>query len=295
MLSDTIGRVRGIILAGEAGRHFYPITVSVGKQLLPVYDKPMIYYPLSTLISARIREILVMAPLEEVNQLRRLLGDGSQFGVYIDYVIWTTPFALGDAFTLGANFISKETVALILGDNLFDGSKIATQMQEFDGVDGGAVFAYAMADPYPYDVIEFDGSGRAIGFGKKSNRPKFQYVVPGIYIYDSSVVSVAQSLRPLTQGECGIRDINEYFLREGRLVVDFLPRGTTWLDMGTFKGFYDAASYVRAVMKHQGTTIGVPEEAAWRCGFIDDNRLAEHAERFVQSGYGAHLRELLEG
>lgn len=286
--------MRGIILAGGTGSRLHPITVGVSKQLLPIYDKPMIYYPLSTLILARIREILVITSPEDANQFRRLLGDGAQFGVQIDYAVQPEPDGLARAFVLGADFIGNETVALILGDNLFYGPGLGAQLRRFDGIEGGAVFAYRVADPRAYGVIEFDGAGRAIGFEEKPDQPKSQYVVPGLYFYDSSVVDVAHSIRPSARGEYEINDINQHLLREGRLTVSVLPRGTAWLDAGTFDALADATSYVRAVEQRQQSKIGAPEEAAWRCGFIDEIQLAQHADRLAKSGYGDYLRGLLK-
>ncbi|WP_019202006.1 glucose-1-phosphate thymidylyltransferase RfbA [Tsukamurella sp. 1534] len=286
--------MRGIILAGGTGSRLHPITVGVSKQLLPVYDKPMIYYPLSTLMLAGIREILVVTTPGDADQFHRLLGDGSQFGVRIDYAVQPRPEGLAQAFVLGAEFIGDQTVALVLGDNIFYGPGLGSQLRRFDGLDGGAVFAYRVADPRAYGVIEFDDAGRAVGFEEKPERPRSPYAVPGLYFYDPSVVDVARSIRPSARGEYEITDVNLHYLREGRLTVDVLPRGTAWLDTGTFDALSDATGYVRAVEQRQGTKIGAPEEVAWRCGFIDDARLAEHADRLAKSGYGTYLRGLLE-
>jgi len=286
--------MRGIILAGGTGSRLHPITVGVSKQLLPVYDKPMIHYPLSTLMLAGIREILVVTTPADADQFRRLLGDGSQFGVRIEYVVQERPDGLAQAFVLGADFIGDQTVALILGDNIFYGPGLGSQLRRFDGIDGGAVFAYRVADPRAYGVIEFDGAGRAIGFEEKPEQPRSQYAVPGLYFYDPSVVEVARNLTPSARGEYEITDVNLHYLREGRLTVDVLPRGTAWLDTGTFDALADATGYVRAVEQRQGTKIGAPEEVAWRCGFIDDAQLRAHAEKLAKSGYGAYLHGLLE-
>lgn len=286
--------MRGIILAGGTGSRLHPITVGVSKQLLPVYDKPMIHYPLSTLMLAGIREILIVTTPADVDQFRRLLGDGSQFGLRLEYVVQDQPDGLAQAFVLGADFIGDQTVALILGDNIFYGPGLGSQLRRFDGVDGGAVFAYRVADPRAYGVIEFDGAGRAVGFEEKPEHPRSPYAVPGLYFYDPSVVEVARGLRPSARGEYEITDVNRHYLQAGRLSVEVLPRGTAWLDTGTFDALADATSYVRAVEQRQGTKIGAPEEVAWRCGFIDDAQLLAHADALAKSGYGDYLRGLLE-
>ncbi|ADG80053.1 Glucose-1-phosphate thymidylyltransferase OS=Tsukamurella paurometabola (strain ATCC 8368 / DSM/ CCUG 35730 / CIP 100753 / JCM 10117 / KCTC 9821 / NBRC 16120 / NCIMB 702349 / NCTC 13040) OX=521096 GN=Tpau_3472 PE=3 SV=1 [Tsukamurella paurometabola] len=286
--------MRGIILAGGTGSRLHPITIGISKQLTPVYDKPMIYYPLSTLMLAGIREILVVTTPGDAEQFRRLLADGSQFGIDIRYAVQERPEGLAQAFTLGADFIGDENVALILGDNIFHGPGLGAQLRRFAVVDGATVFAYRVADPSAYGVVEFDGAGRAIGLEGKPSRPRSKYAVPGLYFYDSSVVDVARSLRPSARGEYEITDVNRHYLARGALAVEVLPRGTAWLDTGTFDALADATSFVRAVEQRQGTKVGAPEEVAWRNGYIDDEQLSALADGLSKSGYGDYLRELLD-
>ncbi|PPJ19905.1 glucose-1-phosphate thymidylyltransferase [Nocardia nova] len=284
--------MRGIILAGGTGSRLHPITRGVSKQLVPVYDKPMVYYPLSTLMLAGIRDILVITTPEDAEAFRRLLGDGTQFGLAIDYVVQPEPDGLARAFVLGADHIGGECAALVLGDNIFHGPGLGTRLRRFDGLDGGAVFAYRVSDPSAYGVIEFD-RGRAVSIEEKPKLPRSNYAIPGLYFYDNDVVEIARGLRPSARGEYEITDINRTYLEQGRLQVETLARGTAWLDTGTFDSLLDAANYVRTIEERQGLKIGVPEEVAWRMGFIDDEQLGRLAEPLVRSGYGTYLLDLL--
>ncbi|MEU6561838.1 glucose-1-phosphate thymidylyltransferase RfbA [Nocardia nova] len=284
--------MRGIILAGGTGSRLHPITRGVSKQLVPVYDKPMVYYPLSTLMLAGIRDVLVITTPEDAQSFRRLLGDGTQFGMSIDYVVQPEPDGLASAFVLGADHIGTDCAALVLGDNIFHGPGLGTRLRRFDGLDGGTVFAYRVSDPSAYGVIEFVG-GKAVSIEEKPKLPRSSYAVPGLYFYDNDVVEIARGLRPSARGEYEITDINRTYLEQGRLRVETLARGTAWLDTGTFDSLLDAANYVRTIEERQGLKIGVPEEVAWRMGFIDDEQLSRLAEPLVRSGYGAYLMDLL--
>ena len=284
--------MRGIILAGGTGSRLHPITRGVSKQLVPVYDKPMIYYPLSTLMLAGIRDVLVITTPEDAAAFRRLLGDGSRLGVSIDYIVQPEPDGLARAFVLGADHIGTDCAALVLGDNIFHGPGLGTRLRRFHGLDGGAVFAYPVSDPSAYGVIEFSG-GKAVSIEEKPKLPRSNYAVPGLYFYDNDVVEIARGLRPSARGEYEISDINRCYLEQGRLQVETLARGTAWLDTGTFDSLLDAANYVRTIEQRQGLKIGVPEEVAWRMGFIDDEQLARLAEPLVRSGYGTYLLDLL--
>ncbi|WP_110239730.1 glucose-1-phosphate thymidylyltransferase RfbA [Nocardioides gilvus] len=285
--------MRGIILAGGTGSRLHPITLGVSKQLLPVYDKPMIHYPLSTLMLAGVREVLVITTPHEAESFRRLLGDGSRFGIEITYATQPSPDGLAQAFTIGADHIGGESVALVLGDNIFYGSGLGTQLRRFADVDGASIFGYQVADPRAYGVVEFDADGRALSLQEKPARPRSSYAVPGLYFYGNDVVAYARELTPSARGELEITDLNQRYLDEGRLHVEVLPRGTAWLDTGTFDSLNDASNFVRTVEGRQGLKIGAPEEVAWRMGFIDDAGLAERAEPLRKSGYGEYLLGLL--
>jgi glucose-1-phosphate thymidylyltransferase len=287
--------MRGIILAGGTGSRLNPITVGTSKQLLPIYDKPMIYYPLSTLILAGIRTILVITTRADAAAFRRLLGDGAQFGVSFTYAVQPAPDGLAQAFVIGKNFIGTDSVALVLGDNLFHGPKLGTQLSRFTQIDGGTVFAYRVADPTAYGVVEFDDHGRAVTLEEKPKSPRSEYAVPGLYFYDNDVIDIAAALEPSDRGEYEITDVNREYLQQGRLSVEVLPRGTAWLDTGTFDSLLDAGNYVRTIEERQGLKIGVPEEAAWRRGFISDDQLRERGELLFKSGYGGYLLKLLDG
>ena len=287
--------MRGIILAGGTGTRLHPITAGTSKQLLPVYDKPMIYYPLSTLILAGIRNIMVITTPAEAAAFRRLLADGSQFGISIAYAVQSVPAGLAQAFVIGRYFIGADCVALVLGDNLFHGPTLGTQLSRFNEINGGTIFAYRVADPAAYGVVEFDDRGRAVSLEEKPKSPRSEYAVPGLYFYDNNVVDIAASLMPSDRGEYEITDVNLAYLDRGKLSVEVLPRGTAWLDTGTFDSLLDAGNYVRTIEERQGLKVGVPEEAAWRRGFINDDELRERGELLLKSGYGAYLLGLLDG
>jgi glucose-1-phosphate thymidylyltransferase len=286
--------MRGIILAGGSGTRLYPITIGISKQLLPVYDKPMIYYPLSTLMMAGIRDILVITTAHDAPGFQRLLGDGNQFGISISYATQARPDGLAQAFVIGAEHIGTESVALVLGDNIFYGPGLGTSLSRFQSVRGGAIFAYWVANPSAYGVVEFSADGTALSLEEKPATPKSQYAVPGLYFYDNDVIEIARALKKSARGEYEITEVNQTYLNRGRLTVEVLARGTAWLDTGTFDSLLDASDYVRTLERRQGLKVSIPEEVAWRLGWIGDDQLAQRARGLVKSGYGGYLLKLLE-
>lgn len=286
--------MRGIILAGGSGTRLHPITQGVSKQLVPVYDKPMVYYPLSTLMLAGITDVLVITTPHDADQFTRLLGDGSQFGISISYAQQPRPEGLAQAFLIGADFLGDEAAALVLGDNIFYGPNLGTRLDRFADIDGGAVFAYWVANPTAYGVVEFDDQGRALSLEEKPAEPRSNYAVPGLYFYSNDVVDLARDLKPSDRGELEITDLNRIYMEQGRLQVEVLPRGTAWLDTGTFDSLLDAGNYVHTLEARQGLKIGCPEEIAWRQGWLDDEALRERAAALAKSGYGAYLTEILQ-
>lgn len=281
--------MKGIILAGGTGSRLHPITHGISKQLVPVYDKPMIYYPLSTLIQAGTREILVITTPEDTEAFRRLLGDGSQWGLLIDYAEQPSPDGLAQAFLIGEEFIGDDDVALVLGDNIFEGHQFSTSLTECRNPQGGVVFAYEVSDPERYGVVDFDADGRAVSIAEKPEQPKSNYAVVGLYFYDNRVVDIARSIRPSARGELEITSVNEAYLELGELHVQRLQRGDVWLDTGTFDSMSEAAAYVEVIQKRTGTVIGSPEVAAYHQGFIDAATLEELAQPLLKSGYGEYL------
>ncbi len=285
--------MKGIILAGGSGTRLHPITKGISKQLMPVYDKPMIYYPLSTLMLAGIREVLVITTPEDSPQFQRLLGTGSDWGISITYAVQPSPDGLAQAFIIGADFIGTDSVALVLGDNIFYGASLDEQLREGTDISGGHVFAYRVANPQHYGVVEFDAEGTVLSIEEKPAKPKSNYAVPGVYFYDNSVVQVARELKPSARGELEITGVNDVYLKRGELTVTVLPRGTAWFDTGTFQGLLDASQFVHVVEARQGHKIGCVEEIAWRNGWIDDAQLTVLADRLAKSGYGIYLKGLL--
>ena len=286
--------MKGIILAGGTGSRLHPITWGISKQLVPVYDKPMIYYPLSTLLLAGIREILIITTPHDAGQFQRLLGDGSRFGVDLSYLQQPSPDGLAQAFTLGAEHIGTDKVALVLGDNIFYGPGMGTQLTRHTDVNGATVFGYWVADPTAYGVVEFNDAGKAISLEEKPAQPRSNYAVPGLYFYDNDVIEIARNLKPSPRGELEITDVNRTYLQAGTLNVEVFPRGTAWLDTGTFTDLNDASNFIRTVENRQGLKVGAPEEIAWRQGFLTDDDLRERAEPLVKSGYGQYLLDLLQ-
>ena len=286
--------MRGIILAGGSGTRLYPITMGLSKQLLPVYDKPMIYYPLSTLMMAGIRDIQVITTVPDAAAFQRILGDGSQFGINISYAVQGQPKGLAQAFVISAGHIGSDSVALALGDNIFYGPGLGTNLRRHQEISGGAIFAYWVANPSAYGVVDFGADGIALSIEEKPATPKSNYAVPGLYFYDNDVIEIARSLKPSARGEYEITDVNRTYLNQGRLTVEVLARGTAWLDTGTFDSLADAGDFIRTLERRQGLKVSVPEEVAWQMGFIDDEQLARRAESLLKSGYGAYLLQLLE-
>lgn len=285
--------VRGIILAGGSGTRLHPLTKSTSKQLLAVYDKPMIYYPLSTLIMAGIREVLVITTPHEQEGFKRLLGTGEQFGIELSYATQPEPRGLAQAFTIGADFVAGHKSCLVLGDNIFYGSELSSPLSQLGDLEGAVVFGYQVADPGAYGVVEVDDTGRAISIEEKPAVPRSNLAVPGLYFYDEQVTGIAAELQPSARGEYEITDINRVYLERGQLRVLVLPRGTAWLDTGTFDSLNDAGNFVRTIQARQGLPVGSPEEAAWRQGFLSNEELQERAEKLSASGYGRHLAGLV--
>ncbi|MFC1400522.1 MULTISPECIES: glucose-1-phosphate thymidylyltransferase RfbA [Streptacidiphilus] len=286
--------MRGILLAGGTGSRLWPLTRAVSKQLLPVFDKPMVYYPLSTLVMAGIDEILIITTPNDRDQFERLLGDGSQWGLSLSYAVQEKPNGIAEAFVLGADFIGDDSVALVLGDNIFHGSGLGSRLAGHSDLVGGRIFAYPVADPCAYGVVEFDAAGKAVSIEEKPEKPKSRYAVPGLYFYDNRVVEIAATLEPSARGELEITAVNDAYLRAGELSVTVLDRGTAWLDTGTFVSMVQASEFVRVIEERQGLKIGCIEEAVWRRGLISDEQLRELAEPLLKSGYGDYLVRLLE-
>jgi glucose-1-phosphate thymidylyltransferase len=285
--------MKGIILAGGSGTRLWPITKGISKQLMPIFDKPMVYYPLSTLMMAGVREILVITTPHDREAFERLLGDGSDLGIELQYAVQGSPDGLAQAFIIGETFLAGDAAALVLGDNIFHGPGLDSTLQQYRDIDGGLIFAYQVANPEAYGVVEFDADGRAVSIEEKPAHPTSTFAVPGLYFYDSDVVEVAKAITPSARGELEISSINAHYLAAGRLRVHVLERGTAWLDTGTFESMMQASEYVRVIEDRQGYKIGCIEEIAWRAGWIDDAALAALADPLAKSGYGEYLRRLL--
>ena len=286
--------MKGIILAGGSGTRLYPLTIAVSKQLMPVYDKPMIYYPISTLLLAGIREILIITTPHDSEAFQRLLGDGSQIGCKFEYKVQPSPDGLAQAFILGEEFIGNDSVVLVLGDNIFYGTGLPALLESKTQVKGGCVFAYQVSDPERYGVVEFDADQKAISIEEKPLKPKSNYAVPGLYFYDNSVVEYAKSLKPSVRGELEITDINKIYLEKGELEVGVMSRGTAWLDTGTFDSLHEASEFVKVLEKRQGFKISCIEEIAYKKGFINEEQLSESAKKYGKSGYGNYLKSLIK-
>jgi glucose-1-phosphate thymidylyltransferase len=286
--------MKGIILAGGSGTRLYPITKAISKQLMPIYDKPMIYYPLSVLMMAGIKDVLIITTPEDNASFKRLLGDGSQIGCSFQFAVQEIPNGLAQAFVIGEEFIGNDKVALVLGDNIFYGSRLGRQLQELNDVEGGYVFAYEVSDTERYGVVEFNENNKVLSIEEKPSKPKSNFAVPGLYFYDNKVVQIAKDLKPSPRGEYEITDVNREYLEQGQLHVSILDRGTAWLDTGTFESLSDASEFIRVIEKRQGMKIGCIEEIAFRMGFVDEEQLRQQANELIKSGYGKYLYNVLK-
>ncbi len=286
--------MKGIILAGGSGTRLYPITYAISKQMMPIYDKPMIYYPMSVLLLAGINEVLIISTPHDLPGFEHLFGDGSQFGCKFTYAVQEKPNGLAQAFVIGEKFIGNDSVALVLGDNIFYGSALGSLLQNHTTINGGVIFAYHVSDPERYGVVEFDSEMKVLSIEEKPKEPKSNFAVPGLYFYDNSVVEIAKNIKPGVRGEYEITDVNKEYLKQGKLQVAVLDRGTAWLDTGTFDSLMQASQFVQVIENRQGLKVGCIEEIAWRKKFIDDNQLRKLAEPLLKSGYGKYLMDILE-